>query len=97
MRSGFSVENAYSWHTGIHPHTLDDATNNLFGMANGRVGFSRWEHLENVNDVKLFSMNPDCTQVLALGGQHDKPGNSLVQVTMSGILVAFVGVALGHG
>ncbi|MCC6215780.1 MAG: hypothetical protein IT376_13020 [Polyangiaceae bacterium] len=53
----------------------------LFGMADGRVGFSRWEHLENVNDVKLFAMNPDCTQMVAIAGQHDKPGNSLVQVT----------------
>jgi hypothetical protein len=53
----------------------------LFSMSDGRVGFSRWEHLENVNDVKLFAMNPDCTQMVALGGQHDKPGNSLVQVT----------------
>ncbi|HXK17325.1 MAG TPA: hypothetical protein VNG33_05975, partial [Polyangiaceae bacterium] len=24
----------------------------LFSMSDGRVGFSRWEHLENVNDVK---------------------------------------------
>ena len=56
-------------------------TINLFPMADGRVGFSRWEHLENVNDVKLFAMNPDCTQMVALAGQHGKPGNSLVQVT----------------
>lgn len=55
----------------------------LFSMEDGRVGFSRWEHLENVNDVKLFAMNPDCTQMTALGGQHGKPGNSLVQVTES--------------
>ena len=53
----------------------------LFSMSDGRVGFSRWEHLENVNDVKMFAMNPDCTQMVALGGQHGKPGNSLVQVT----------------
>ena len=52
-------------------------------MHDGRVGFSRWEHLENVNDVKLFAMNPDCTQIVALSGQHGKPGNSLVQVTES--------------
>ena len=50
-------------------------------MQDGRVGFSRWEHLENVNDVKLFAMNPDCTQMIALSGQHGKPGNSVVQVT----------------
>jgi hypothetical protein len=65
---------------------------NLFSMADGRVGFSRWEHLENVNDVKLFAMNPDCTQMTAVGGQHDKPGNSLVQVNETGTPNVFVGV-----
>lgn len=50
-----------------------------FLMADGRIGFSRWEHLGPVNDVKLFAMNPDCTQMVALAGQHGKPGNSLVQ------------------
>jgi hypothetical protein len=55
----------------------------LFSMHDGRVGFARWEHLENVNDVKLFAMNPDCTQMIALGGQHGKPGNSVVQATES--------------
>jgi hypothetical protein len=48
----------------------------LFSMQDGRVGFSRWEHLENVNDVKVFAMNPDCTQMTAVSGQHGKPGNS---------------------
>jgi len=65
---------------------------NLFSLSDGRVGFSRWEHLENVNDVKLFAMNPDCTQMVALGGQHDKPGNSLVQVNESTTPNVFVGV-----
>jgi len=51
-----------------------------FAMANGLVGFSRWEHLGPVNDVKLFTMRPDCTQMRALAGQHDKPFNSIVQV-----------------
>jgi hypothetical protein len=55
----------------------------LFSMQDGRIGFARWEHLENVNDVKLFAMNPDCTQVIAIGGQHGKPGNSIVQATES--------------
>jgi len=64
----------------------------LFSMSDGRVGFSRWEHLENVNDVKLFAMNPDCTQMVALGGQHEKPGNSLVQVAESSTPNVFVGV-----
>ncbi len=51
-----------------------------FTLANGLIGFSRWEHLGPVNDVKLFTMRPDCTQMRALAGQHDKPFNSIVQV-----------------
>jgi hypothetical protein len=60
-----------------------------FAMSNGLVGFSRWEHLGPVNDVKLFTMRPDCTQMRALAGQHDKPFNSIVQVseTKSGELL----------
>jgi len=55
-------------------------TVNLFLRSDGTIGFSRWEHLGDVNDVKLFKMNPDCTQMLAVAGQHDKPMNSIVQV-----------------
>jgi hypothetical protein len=51
-----------------------------FSLQNGLIGYSRWEHLGPVNDVKLFTMRPDCTQMRALAGQHDKPFNSLVQV-----------------
>ena len=65
----------------------------LFPTLDGRVGFSRWEHLENVNDVKLFTMNPDCTQMVALGGQHGKPSNSLVQVTESNVPNVFYAIA----
>ena len=50
-----------------------------FLMSDGRVGFSRWEHLGPVNDVKLMVMNPDCTQMVGLAGTGGKPGNSLVQ------------------
>src|SRR4051812_9553280 len=64
----------------------------LFPMHDGRVGFSRWEHLENVNDVKLFAMNPDCTQIVALSGQHGKPGNSMVQVNESYTDNVFYGI-----
>ncbi len=64
----------------------------LFPMHDGRVGFSRWEHLENVNDVKVFAMNPDCTQIVALSGQHGKPGNSMVQVSESGTANVFYGI-----
>lgn len=55
-------------------------TVNLFLRSDGTLGFSRWEHLGNVNDVKLFKMNPDCTQMLPVAGQHNKPFNSIVQV-----------------
>jgi hypothetical protein len=64
----------------------------LFPMHDGRVGFSRWEHLENVNDVKVFAMNPDCTQIVALSGQHGKPGNSVVQVSESNTDNVFYGI-----
>ena len=57
-------------------HTADP-----FLLSDGRIGYSRWEHLGPVNDVKLFAMNPDCTQMVALSGQHGKPANSIVQAT----------------
>ncbi len=69
-------------------HTVE-----LFSLHDGRLGFSRWEHLENINDVKLFSMNPDCTQMTALAGQHGKPANSLVQMQETATPGVFVGVA----
>jgi hypothetical protein len=60
-----------------------------FLMSDGSVGFSRWEHLGPVNDVKLFRMNPDCSSMLAVAGQHGKQFNSIVQVreVEAGILV----------
>jgi hypothetical protein len=64
----------------------------LFSMNDGRVGFSRWEHLENINDVKLMAMNPDCTQMIGLNGQFGKPGNSLVQFTESQTPYVFYGI-----
>ncbi len=50
-----------------------------FLMSDGTIGFSRWEHLGPVNDVKLFHMNPDCTNMQAVAGQFNKNFNSLVQ------------------
>jgi hypothetical protein len=53
-----------------------------FLLSDGTIGFSRWEHLETVNDVKLFRMNPDCTNMVAIAGQFGKePINSLVQAS----------------
>ncbi len=51
-----------------------------FRRADGKVGYSRWEHLGPVNDVKIFATNPDGTNMLAIGGQHGKPANSLVNI-----------------
>lgn len=55
-------------------HTVD-----LFLMSDGRLAYSRWEHLGPVNDLKLFAMNPDCTNMMAIAGQFNKPFNSYVQ------------------
>ena len=49
-------------------------------VPDGRIGYSRWEHLGPVNDVKLRAVNPDGTQVLAIAGQHGKPVNSLFTI-----------------
>src|SRR6185295_9675620 len=46
----------------------------------GRIGYSRWEHLGGVNDVKLFAANPDGTQMQGLAGQHAEPANSLFSI-----------------
>ncbi|MBX3268872.1 MAG: hypothetical protein KF729_01340 [Sandaracinaceae bacterium] len=48
-------------------------------LSDGRIGFSRWEHLGPVNDVKFFAMNPDCTDMVAIAGQFGKGFNSIVQ------------------
>ena len=51
-----------------------------WGRFDGKIGYSRWEHLGGVNDVKLFAANPDGTQMTALAGQHAKPSNSLFSI-----------------
>ena len=65
---------------------------NLFSMADGKVGFSRWEHLGPTNDMKTFAMNPDCTQMVAIGGQHGKPGNSLFELSETNTPNVFLGI-----
>lgn len=64
-----------------------------FLRADGRVGYSRWEHLGGVNDVKLFTANPDGTQMLAVGGQHEKPANALFSVRETGTPNVMIGIA----
>lgn len=51
-----------------------------FLRYDGKIGYSRWEHLGGVNDVKVFAANPDGTQMLAVAGQHGKPANSLFSI-----------------
>jgi hypothetical protein len=68
-------------------------TVNLFSMQSGKIGYSRWEHLENVNDLKVFAANPDCTKMVAVAGQHDKFWNSLVQMQETKDQNVFVGIA----
>ncbi len=55
-----------------------------FMRHDGKIGYSRWEHLGPVNDVKLFTANPDGTNMIAIGGQHGKPSNSLFSVRETG-------------
>ncbi len=52
-----------------------------FLLSDGQIGFSRWEHLGPVNDVKLFRMNPDCSGMEAIAGQFNKSFNSIVQAS----------------
>ncbi len=51
-----------------------------FLRSDGKIGYSRWEHLGPVNDVKLLVANPDGTNMLAIGGQHGKPSNALFSI-----------------
>lgn len=61
-----------------------------FIRSDGKLGYSRWEHLGPVNDVKIMAANPDGTNMLAVAGQHDKPVNSLVNVreTSPNVMIA---------
>jgi hypothetical protein len=51
-----------------------------FLRSDGRIGFSQWEHFASVNDVKIRAANPDGTQIVAVAGQHGKPGDALFTV-----------------
>ena len=51
-----------------------------FLRYDGKIGYSRWEHLGDVNDVKIMTASLDGTEMLAVAGQHGKPGNSLINV-----------------
>jgi hypothetical protein len=51
-----------------------------FLRSDGRIGFSQWEHFAMVNDVKIRTCDPDGTQIVAVAGQHGKPGDALFTV-----------------
>jgi hypothetical protein len=51
-----------------------------FLRYDGKVGYSRWEHLGDVNDVKVMTASLDGTQMMAVAGQHGKPSNSIINV-----------------
>lgn len=63
-----------------------------FLRGDGKIGYSRWEHLGGVNDVKLFAANPDGTQMVGIAGQHDKPGTALFNVREAepGVIIGIV-------
>lgn len=52
-----------------------------FLLSNGQIGFSRWEHLGPLNDVKLFRMNPDCSGMEGIMVRDGLPANSFVQAS----------------
>jgi hypothetical protein len=51
-----------------------------FLRYDGTFGYSRWEHFGGTNDVKLFAASPGGTNMVAVGGQHGKPVNSLINM-----------------
>ena len=51
-----------------------------FARYDGTFGYSRWEHLGGTNDVKIFAVSPGGTNMVAVGGQHGKPVNSLINL-----------------
>jgi hypothetical protein len=51
-----------------------------FLRSDGRIGFSQWEHFAMINDVKIRAADPDGTQIVAVAGQHGKPGDALFTV-----------------
>ncbi len=51
-----------------------------FMRYDGKIGYSRWEHLGDVNDVKVMTASLDGTQMMAVAGQHGKPSNSVINV-----------------
>lgn len=63
-----------------------------FLRHDGKISYSRWEHLGPTNDVKLFAANPDGTQMVAVAGQHDKPCNSLFSIKETSTPNVMIGI-----
>ena len=58
-------------------HDLDPSV-----LSNGEIIFSRWEHMGGRNEINLYKMRPDGTELKALYGVHDHAvgtGGSTVQ------------------
>ncbi len=64
-----------------------------FLRHDGKISYSRWEHLGGTNDVKLFAANPDGTQMIAVAGQHGKPSNSLFSIKETQTPNVMIGIA----
>ena len=63
-----------------------------FERHDGKIGYSRWEHLGPVNDVKMFAANPDGTNMIATAGQHGKPMNALFSIHETTTPNVFIGI-----
>ena len=63
-----------------------------FPRSDGKIGYSRWEHLGGTNDVKIFAANPDGTNMIAVAGQHGKPCNSLYSIKETATPNVMIGI-----
>jgi hypothetical protein len=45
-------------------------------LADGRIALTSWQHLGDVNEGKLFALNPDMTGLRAIAGKHQGMTNS---------------------
>ncbi len=80
----------YEREPALQLHVLDPATQDITQISfnqshdrnptvlkDGRIMFSRWDHLANRNHFPIFTINPDGTDLFVLYGAFS-PGNSLL-------------------
>ncbi len=80
----------YEREEALQLHVLDPATQDITQISfnqshdrnptvlkDGRIMFSRWEHLANRNHFPIFTVNPDGTDLFVMYGAFS-PGNSLL-------------------